>query len=114
MRSRQLTDSFTPREINSSIYVQTIGPCLTSCHTISSNYTRGNRVPILRIEIYTNTKHGEFGTAKKKKNCWLFFERLASDESDRKNKAKKEGSTGVSALWELNIFVRIIPNVMNN
>lgn len=112
MRSRQLTDSFTPLEINSSTYVQTIGHCLTSCHKISSNYTRGNRVPILRIEIYTNTKHGEFGTGKK--NCCLFFERLASDESDRKNKAKKEGSTGVSALWELNIFVRIIPNVMNN
>ena len=33
---------------------------------------------------------------------------------EERNKAKKEGSNGVSALWELNIFVRIIPNVMNN
>lgn len=44
---------------------------------------------------------------------------LVVDTLDEAGRSDREdgsirGSSGVSALWELNIFVRIIPNVMNN
>lgn len=69
---------------------------------------KGGSTLIIRSEISTSAVG----------KSWSFLLLLASNTSDETEKRSEPreagGSSGVSALWELNIFVRIIPNVMNN